>query len=186
MNDDELKAFEEELAQLKPRAPSPRLRARLDVLVDERSGDRPREHKAEPSKILFLPAWKWRRAAPWMVAAASLALAVGVVWWRPFELRGANTIDESRPATDVAAAPVEEPATSNAAASDSPYRAVKARNSLRNRIDEGLVTLDNGLSARQYRFQFVDTVVWENARDGSQFEVSTPREEIVLVPVHTF
>lgn len=185
MNEDELKAFEEELAQLKPRAPSARLRARLDVMVDQHSGDRPRERPSKPATMLYIPLWRWRRAAPWLTAAAGLALAAGVLWWRPFDPGRELELDDTRPPAEVAAAPVED-ASADTRASDSPFRPVKARNSLRNRIDEGLVTLDNGLSARQYRFQFVDTVVWENPKDGSQFEVSTPREEILLVPVHTF
>lgn len=63
---------------------------------------------------------------------------------------------------------------------------VRARNYLHNRVDDGLVFLNGGVTARQYRYQFVDRVVWEDPSDGSKIEMSVPREEIVLVPVHTF
>ncbi|MCC5807016.1 MAG: hypothetical protein JJU00_11875 [Opitutales bacterium] len=65
-------------------------------------------------------------------------------------------------------------------------RPVRAENYLANRIDEGVFIVGNHIAARQYRYQFVDTVVWEDPRDGTTVEMSVPREEIVLVPIHSF
>lgn len=182
MNDDNLAVFEKELAALRPREPSARLRARLDALVDTNAGDRLRRDTAAGSSR---PAFRWRKRGPWMAIAAGLAFAVGVLWWHPFLPEGNAIISAATPSAEVASVPLRD-LGGELAVSRNAYRPLKARNSLRNRIDEGMVTLENGISARQYRFQFVDTVVWENPADGSQFEVSTPREEIVLVPVQTF
>ncbi len=180
MTDEELNAFEEELRALRPGPPSARLRARLETLVDERAGDRPRP--AAPADTL---AWKQRlrRHGHWLAIAAGLALALAVYLWRPFEPLPEDTASANG-APGLAAPSSGEAAP--AVDAEPRFRAVKARNTLKHRIDEGLVTLDGGLSARRYRFQFVDTIVWEDPNDGSRFEVSTPREELVLVPVHTF
>jgi hypothetical protein len=181
VNDEELEKFARDLGELSPRGPSPRLRARLDALVDARAGDRPRSRIAE----VGARSPRWSRLAPWLAMAAGIAFAVLVLWWHPFAGERGGRAADPEASGEVAAHPLAPSAGENGG-EDSAFRPVIARNSLRNRIDEGLVTLQGGLSARQYRFQFVDTVVWENARDGSRFEVSTPREEIVLVPVHTF
>jgi hypothetical protein len=63
---------------------------------------------------------------------------------------------------------------------------MRAENTLERRIDEGLVFMANGTAARQYRYQFLDRVVWKNPEDGSVMEVEVPREEVFLVPVQTF
>lgn len=66
------------------------------------------------------------------------------------------------------------------------FKPVLAENNLLNRIDEGIVFLRNGLTARRYRYEFVDRVVWQNPVDGATVEMEVPREEVVLVPVQTF
>jgi hypothetical protein len=66
------------------------------------------------------------------------------------------------------------------------FQPVQAKNTLLGRIDEGIVFLNNGISARRYRYQFIDTVTWEDPSDGARISMEVPREEIVLVPVQTF
>lgn len=66
------------------------------------------------------------------------------------------------------------------------FKPILAENNLQNRIDEGIVFLRNGLTARQYRYEFVDRVVWQNPVDGATVEMEIPRDEVVLVPVQTF
>lgn len=65
-------------------------------------------------------------------------------------------------------------------------RSILAENRLQQRIDEGLVFMDSGFSARQIRYQFVDRVTWINPKTGDSLEVEIPREEIILLPVQTF
>jgi hypothetical protein len=113
-----------------------------------------------------------RRNAVWggMAAAAALFLGSGVAFW-----------------TGSLSLPHKEPPTGGGIVRpDEGFRPVHAENRLQNKVDEGIVFLRNGLPARQYRFEFVDRVVWENPRDGSTMEMEVPREEVVLVPVRTF
>lgn len=66
------------------------------------------------------------------------------------------------------------------------YLPIRTQNRLLARADEGIIFLDNGVSARRYRFHFVDTTVWENPSDGTRLAMEVPREEIILVPVQSF
>lgn len=194
MNEDELKALEDELAALRPRDPSPLLKARLESAMEPEKGvDRRRiastaDHEPGP--------FRWDRWGSAIAAAAGLALALGVYFFGPLRESPvtpspAETVVEQDNKPTSAAAAAEPPSEVALGASggsevEPRYRPVKAENVLKNRIDEGVIVLENGLSARRYRFQFVDTVVWEDPSNGSQFEISTPREEVVLVPMLTF
>lgn len=189
MNDDELKALEDELAALRPRAPDPMVRARLEKALDPESGADRRRSRSTSEPVPF----RWERWGTAIAAAAGLALALGVYFFGPFrdDPVGSPSQKEVASAPAVAAATDEPPAevalgASGGSEEEPRYRPVKAENVLKNRIDEGVIVLENGLSARRYRFQFVDTVVWEDPSNGSQFEISTPREEVVLVPMLTF
>lgn len=66
------------------------------------------------------------------------------------------------------------------------FRPVLAENKLTNRIDEGIVFIGKGVSARRYRYEFIDRVIWKNPVDGATVEMKIPREEVILVPVQTF
>lgn len=60
---------------------------------------------------------------------------------------------------------------------------VAAENVLVSAKDEGLVTLDDGTTARRERLQFVDTITWRNPRTKASLTWSLPREEVRVVPV---
>lgn len=60
---------------------------------------------------------------------------------------------------------------------------VAAENVLVSANDEGLVTLDDGTTARRERLQFVDTITWRNPRTNASLTWSVPREEVRVVPV---
>lgn len=158
MKRDDQKRFEEKLRQVSPCPPPPGLEQRIASAI--RSEQR-------------LLRWsRLRRSAIWggMAAAACLFIAVGAAFW-----------------TGSLSFPDEEvPVARERASADEGFRPVRAENRLRNKVDEGIVFLRNGLAARQYRYEFVDRVVWENPRDGSKMEMEIPREEVVLVPVRTF
>ena len=158
MRSEEQKSLEEKLREVSLRPPPPELEKRIASAL-------------RSQRRLFR--WsRMRRGAIWggMAAAAALFLGVGVAFW-----------------TGSLSLPQEEPPTARGTvAADEGFRPVHAENRLQNKVDEGIVFLQNGLPARQYRFEFVDRVVWENPRDGSKMEMEVPREEVVLVPVRTF
>lgn len=86
--------------------------------------------------------------------------------------------------------PVRAPAAMLADRNENPasfgMRAVRMEHHLANRIDDGVFIMGDRIGVQQFRYQFVDTVVWEDPRDGSRVEMSVPREEIVLVPLAAF
>jgi hypothetical protein len=69
------------------------------------------------------------------------------------------------------------------AASEPALKPVAAENLLVSARDEGLVTLDDGTTARRERLQFVDTIVWKNPRTHASLTWTVPREEVRVVPV---
>ncbi len=68
-------------------------------------------------------------------------------------------------------------------ADDAALKPVAAENVLVSARDEGLVTLDDGTTARRERLQFVDTIVWKNPRTHASLTWTVPREEVRVVPV---
>ncbi len=69
------------------------------------------------------------------------------------------------------------------AAGDAPLKPITAENLLVAARDEGLVTLDDGTTARRERLHYVDTIVWKNPRTHASLTWSVPREEVRVVPV---
>ncbi len=51
--------------------------------------------------------------------------------------------------------------------------------------DEGVVLTREQRPMRQTRYQSEDTIAWQDARTGTQLEVSYPREDVVQIPVTT-
>jgi hypothetical protein len=122
---------------------------------------------------------QWRALMAWggLAVAASVILTFGILLFNGrFSLAAPTPELPSRQA--VAADPGPGQADD--------FRPVLAENNLKSRIDEGIVFLRNGLTARRYRYEFIDRVVWENPADGAVVEMQIPREEVVLVPVQTF
>ena len=126
---------------------------------------------------------KLRSALSWggMALAASLLMTFGFLL---FNGRFALEPKASGPPPSSAVA-VEEKSESSLSAPDA-FKPVLAENTLQNRVDEGIVFLRNGLTARRYRYEFVDRVVWRNPVDGATVEMKIPRDEVILVPVQTF
>lgn len=155
--DDDLKILEAELQQLRPRAPSAGLHGRLQRALAPAPA-RP----APPRRTTLSPLWWW---------IALPAAAAGVLLFR----FGA----EEHPAP----APGAAPAAPLATASDT-LKPVAAQNVLYAAADEGLVTLDDGTTARRERLHFVDTITWRNPRTNASLTWSVPREEVRIVPVN--
>lgn len=81
----------------------------------------------------------------------------------------------------------ESPPTVPAVSADpAPLQPVSSRGYLFSARDEGLVMLEDGLPARQVRYQFIDTLQLRRPGDHASVSVSYPREEIRLVPVRTY
>lgn len=49
----------------------------------------------------------------------------------------------------------------------------------------GVLYTDKNVPVRRYSYHFIDTMVWENPKDGSQMKMSVPREEVIYVPITT-
>lgn len=160
------KAFEAELKSIRPGRPS------QQVLQEIERGIRKSE---ERNRVI-----RWKNWSVWggLAVAASVLLAFGFSLLNP-------QMDpvESTPAGD------PEPLVVNgsgARVDESDFKPVLAQNNLRDRVDEGIVFLKNGVTARKYRYEFVDKVVWRNPSDGAVIEMEVPRDEVVLIPVQTF
>ena len=107
--------------------------------------------------------WLWAAALP---AAAAIAI-VAIIAKKPVETGFAKT-ESARSATDGAAT----------------FKPVAAENVLYAARDEGLVTLDDGTTARRARLNYVDTITWRNPRTNASLTWTVPREEVRLVPVN--
>jgi hypothetical protein len=156
--DDDLDQFEAELKRLRPAAPARAVAARIERELAPR--------RARPAAIH----WLWSAALP--IAAAITLLTLG-----PGQRPAGNTAENkiaARPPTAKPAVETPEPA----------LKPVAAENVLYAARDEGLVTLDDGTTARRERLSYVDTITWRNPRTNASLTWSVPREEVRVVPVH--
>ncbi len=154
--DDDLNNLEAELKRLRPAPPSRALFERVGRDVA------PATH-VQPLAPLR---WVWFAVLP---AAAAVAVVFLQYSRRPTDL---EALGRSVVATNAALTSV-----------DTPLKPVAAENVLVSARDEGLVTLEDGTSARRERLQFVDTITWKNPRTNSSLRWSVPREEVRIVPV---
>jgi hypothetical protein len=170
MNLEQNKQFEAQLRTHKPASASQQLKERIETALKRESRAQRRE--------------KLRSAFSWvgLAAAASLLITFGVLL---FNGRLAFGPDPAGAAVAGPDAPGPRQAEETHAGSGE-FKPVLAENNLLNRVDEGIVFLRNGLTARRYRYEFVDRVVWQNPVDGATVEMEVPRDEVVLVPVQTF
>jgi hypothetical protein len=168
MSVEEFKKLEEQLRQLKPRAPRAEVRFRIEGELA----------KAGRSRKLK----RFRTVSAWtgMAAAASILITSGILLFNGRMSLDAPVEEQLLP---------EEPPLTVGQIPDEPvdaFEPVLAENNLKSRVDEGIVFLKNGLTARRYRYEFVDRVVWRNPADGAVVEMEIPRDEVVLIPVRTF
>ena len=160
--------FEEQLRSIQPAAPSMELGDRIGSAIAS----------VERRKRMA----QWRMAGAWggLAAAAAALITFGILLFN-----GRLEIATSSQGAEESALPTLALEDSPAAQPDA-FRPVLAENNLKGRIDEGIVFLDNGLTARRYRYEFIDRVVWRNPSDGAVVEMEIPRDEVVLIPVQTF
>ena len=154
--DDDLNNLEAELKRLRPAPPSL-------ALFDRVGRDLAPAIHVQPLAPLL---WVWFAVLP---AAAAVAVVLLQYSRRPTDL--------DSPGRSVVATNAVLPSA------DTPLKPVAAENVLISARDEGLVTLEDGSSARRERLQFVDTITWKNPRTNSSLRWSAPREEVRIVPV---
>lgn len=104
--------------------------------------------------------WLWATIVP---AAAALAMLLAQSSQHP-KATGSAT----------ASAPAARGAT---------FKPIAAENVLVAAQDEGLVTLDDGTTARRARLKYVDTITWRDPRTNASLTWTVPREEVRVVPV---
>lgn len=107
--------------------------------------------------------WFWAAALP---AAAALA----------FMVSQAPGLKPAVPTPPLSTA-------SSVSSSEVMLKPVLAENILVAAQDEGLVTLDDGTTARRARLKYVDTITWKNPRTNASLIWTVPREEVRIVPV---
>ncbi len=174
MNLEQDKAFEEKLRKIRPVKPSREVYQKVDSALTSLQNHR------RMNKIFAFAAWGGMGVAATIIVVFGLLLFNGRL--QPPEAGSepvALEIGESPSLDQEGTDPV--PALERKS-----FRPVLAENNLKNRIDEGIVFLRNGLTARRYRYEFVDRVVWKNPTNGAVMEMEIPRDEVVLIPVQTF
>lgn len=156
--DDDLPQLEAELKRLRPAAPSLRV------------GTRIARELAPQRRRRFGLHWLWVAAMPTAAALAILALAPGR---RP-----------AAPAVEPGIAGLHSLPREGVSSTESALKPVAAENILYAAQDEGLVTLDDGTTARRERLNYVDTITWKNSHTNASLTWSVPREEVRVVPVN--
>ncbi|MGA1204820.1 MAG: hypothetical protein ACO3ZW_03285 [Opitutales bacterium] len=166
MNFEKDKAFEAELRKLSPRPPGPELEERLERSMGKM------ENRRRVLKLRVFSGWAG------LAVAASILIVFGLSLFR-LEM---NPDDNADPlAVGTVSGDGSEPPLG-----DDLFKPVLAQNNLRERVDEGIVFLRNGITARKYRYEFIDRVVWRNPADGAIVQMEIPRDEVILIPVQTF
>jgi hypothetical protein len=161
--DDDLKQLEAELQRLRPAAPSKALEARVA-----------RDLAAPAPSVARRP----RAAVHWLWSAAlPIAAALAVVALLPGQRRERTNADSST-------APRMASVSIGATPGSSALKPVAAENVLYSAQDEGLVTLEDGTTARRERLNYVDTITWKNPRTNASLTWTVPREEVRVVPVN--
>ena len=166
MSLEEDRAFEKQLRQIKPRE--------LDGFMVERIGAAIK--KSEKSSVRR----RWNAYLAWggLVAAASIMIVAGVSLFHG----GVDIVPET--VGELAdSRPVE---SRQSISGQNAFQPILAQNNLKERVDEGIVFLGDGLTARKYRYEFIDRVVWKNPSNGALVEMEVPRDEVVLIPVQTY
>lgn len=178
--DDDLQKLEAELKLLRPAAPTRDFLARLErELATPATGPGP---AAEPVRRPSRLWWLWAGALP-----AAAALAMMLIFFprsRPTPSPAvAPALAPRLTPAPITPAPLPTTAEQLVAESTAAFKPVAAENVLYAAHDEGLVTLDDGTTARRERLNYVDTITWKNPRTNAQVRWTIPREEVRVVPV---
>ncbi len=167
---DEFTDLENELRGLRPRATSRQLEDQIGAFLDH--------HRSERNATTW---WQWLgfnrafAAVWWGALSPALTAALVIIVMRPAEVTRSPS-----PLTGHSSVEPAEPATQGFLAN---LKSTKASNVLYEALDEGVV-LDAGQEpVHRVRYRSADLVQWRNPATGANWEVSYPREDVVLVPV---
>jgi len=175
MNDEDFSDLENELRSLRPKGPSSRLLAEIERELGATSCvalpfAAPRDRSSGLSV--------WERYAPLAMPVAA-AVVFGLLAARfPGRSGTARTATPRADSADVSQAVGVEPLAS--------YKPVSAETGAYASLDEGLVILADGSSARQWRDRYVDTITWRNPSTNASLQWSVPRDEVRVVPIRAY
>lgn len=175
-NDDDFSELERELKQLRLREPSGRFLERIEQALEADLANTPRHYEVH-----------W---GGWITAGLPIAAAVvfGLLAAQaPTSRKLAQ--DEARGAVvagDVVSGSEQLVAEHQRLAEPSLYKPVAVEQWDYGAHDEGIVTLPDGTTARQWRERYVDTVTWKNSQTQAAVTWSIPRDEVRLVPVRAY
>ncbi|BET66263.1 hypothetical protein ASA1KI_11810 [Opitutales bacterium ASA1] len=161
MNESEFEAFESRLRALRPADASPELRRAIAGQLNAA----PVSSRAASGK--------WIRVSlffSWAVTGATAALAVALLLREPIRSTDAAPADSDR----------------TPRAEETRLVPVSGEGLLYAAHDEGLVFLGDGVPARRVRYQFLDSIEMRTPSGETRLNLSYPREEIRVVPIHTF
>jgi hypothetical protein len=171
MNEPDLELFEQELRALRPAAPPPDLMTRLGCAqpsVAPLSASRRSASLSSPGADIFGRFIRWPFLLRWLIPAAALALAVGLVW--------PMVVKHSHPKT-----------ARRAAAPPGMLRADSVR------LDQQLVgtfeavgRLPDGEPVRFRYQQWMDQLVVKDDTSGVVIQQRTPRVEVIPVGLETY
>lgn len=179
--DEELKNLEAELRQLRPAPSSAGLQARLarelaaHVPAQPTFPARAAKNRPGAGRVVSVH-WLWSAALPVAAAFAVFALM-------PHGRDAASRAGLRRAGTQPNPTAVATTTAANAT-DGAVLKPVAAEKVLYAAQDEGLVTLEDGTTARRERLSYVDTITWKNPRTNASLTWSVPREEVRVVPVH--
>ncbi|HRE82181.1 MAG TPA: hypothetical protein PLN52_14125 [Opitutaceae bacterium] len=173
-NDDDFSDLERELKQLRLREPSAGFLERIEQALDADLANAPRHYEVH-----------W---GGWITAGLPIAAAVVfgfLAAQAPTQRQQARDgTREAIVAGDVSSSP--ETFTAERRTQPSLYKPVAVEQWDYGAHDEGIVTLPDGTTARQWRERFVDTVTWKNPQTQAAVTWSIPRDEVRLVPVRAY
>ncbi|MBN1674397.1 MAG: hypothetical protein JXR37_25340 [Kiritimatiellae bacterium] len=161
---DDLDSLEEELRQLVPRALSPQAHDRIRRELE--AGD------AAPAR---------GRRLRWALTGLAAAAVVLIMIAGAARLRNTRREPGQTAARETVPAPEKRPAPLTLPADV--FEPVEFSTVLVNEHDEGTVLVPDFGPARRVRYEFVNRVQWQNTNRNARFIVTTPQEEVVLIPV---
>ena len=164
MNSD-LKEIEQTLYELKPAKLPDELSTRIEEIFE--NSEQNHSTHINDRKIVWLPIIQKVSAA-----AALLIACIGVFFAMLNDQNSSNKTTSSK-------ASANEPLKKNQ------FIPVNAKNVFEGVQDEGLFLSKDKIPYHGVRYQFSDSFLWKNEKDGSLIEMKVPSQRLFLVPIKT-
>lgn len=179
--DESLQELENELKRLRPRAPSSRLLARLEV---DLAGTSPVSVAIEksPAEVIPFRSWfNWRAIAA-TAAAVVFAAALLVSRQSPVDNPAAPTIMAHTASPSAHPTHASTAVTVPSAAASQRYQPVGAASVLYDLREDAQVNVAAPAPFRRLRYRYVDTYTWKNPATNASLKWSVPRDEVRVIP----